>query len=228
MWLDPIASTLHVFGEVRNTGDVWLRNVRITGTLRSVYGGAFDVVSVYSSATYLPPGGVVPFDMTENGTGTGDPYSDKAARVHSYTLTVEFQESSPAPLKLAILDAKQSKDSVDRLEVVGEVQNQADTPSMYTRVFGTFYGANGKVVYVASTQTNPSDIAPGMKTGFKLSVPSGERSGEITHYSLLAESEEYTSVPESPLPASLAVIVLLLTTLTMKRTKRNEPADGSA
>ena len=37
MWIDSLGA-LYIFGEVKNTGDVWLRFVKVTGTLPRLHG----------------------------------------------------------------------------------------------------------------------------------------------------------------------------------------------
>jgi hypothetical protein len=70
------------------------------------------------------------------------------------------------------------------LEVVGEVENRGTAPSTYTRVAGTFCDADGKVIYVHFTYTDPSEISPGAKHPFKITVGSEDRTGRIARYSL--------------------------------------------
>lgn len=142
MWIDS-ASYLHIFGEVKNTGDVWLQYVKIVGTLRDSDGGIVDVVFSYTDTMYLPPNDVSPFDIIELDTA-------KSAKVQSYTLIVEQQEAAPIPQKLVIHNVADSKNSLGWMEVVGEVENQADITSTYTKIVGTFYDESGKVIYTGS------------------------------------------------------------------------------
>jgi len=143
----------------------------------------------------------------------------KSARVQSYSLVVEFQEIAAISQKLAILNVSDSKNALGWVEVVGEVENQGDIPSKYTQVTGTFYDADGKVIYVAFTFTDPSKIPVGARYGFKITVGSDERSYRIARYSLIAESESsrFTSVPEWRSPVLVVGIVLLLTAIVVRR-----------
>jgi hypothetical protein len=63
MWID-INGSLHIVGEVKNTGDVWLRFVKVFGTFRDAGGGTVDVTFTYALVRFVPPGDVVPFDLT--------------------------------------------------------------------------------------------------------------------------------------------------------------------
>jgi hypothetical protein len=110
------------------------------------------------------------------------------------------------------------------LEVVGEVENRGSISSAYTRVAGTFYDADGKVVYVHFTYTDPSEIPPGAKHPFKITVGSDDRTSRITRYALTAESENsgYTSIPEMPWPTVLTVVALTLVVVVLRTKQRSE------
>lgn len=211
MWTD-ISGNLHIVGEVKNTGDIWLQFVKVFGTLRDAEGGTVDVTFTYTLVRFVPPGDVVPFDLTEIDTA-------KSARVQSYSLVLEFDETSPPSQRLAVLNVADSKNLNGQFEVVGEVENQGDKPASYTHVIGTFYDAGGKVVYAEFTYPEPAEIPPGTKHGFKITVLSDTQSSKITRYSLIAESENagYTSVPEWSSPIVVAGMVLSLAATVMRR-----------
>jgi hypothetical protein len=117
------------------------------------------------------------------------------------------------------MSVSDSKNSYGWFEIMGEVQNQGEAASKYTKVCGIFYGDDGKVIYVYYTFTSPDEIPPGMTYPFKLSVMDEDRSSKITRYSLIAESEisQYTSVPEWPSPILIAGIVLSLAVVVVRR-----------
>jgi len=116
-------------------------------------------------------------------------------------------------------------------EVVGEVENRGTAPSTYTQVAGTFYDADGKVIYVQFIYADPSEIPPGPRHPFEITVGSDERSSKIIRYAISAESENsgYTSVPETPSPALLTAVALALaiTALKRKRSLRISPTEIS-
>jgi hypothetical protein len=214
MWIDSLGHA-HVFGEVNNTGDVWLRFVKITGTLRDPTDAIIDVVLAYTLLSYVPPNEVAPFDMIETNTA-------KSARVQSYSLSVEFKEVEALSQKLFFFNVADSKNKLGMLEVVGEVENQGDTPSIYTRIIGTFYDTDGKVIYVASEYTSPDEILVGGRNEFKLTVGSSERTTRAARYSLMAESADsgFTSVPEFPWPTTLIVAALTLSVVVFRKSSR--------
>jgi hypothetical protein len=188
-------NNLWIFGEVKNTGDVWLKYVKVTATLRDADNGIVDVVYGYTTLGYLAPDSLAGFTILELDTA-------KSTRVTSYNLIIEWTEAAPIANKLLITSVSDSKNSYGWFEIMGEVQNQGDTASKYTKVCGIFYDDTGKVIYVYHTYTSPDEIPAGMTYPFKLSVMTEERSSRIARYAIIAESEtsQYTSVPEMPWP----------------------------
>lgn len=214
MWVDSLGF-IHIVGEVKNTGDLWLRFVKITGTLRDAGGGVVDVTFTYALLHFLPPESVAPFDMIEADTA-------KSAQIQSYSLAVEFQEVAALSQKLVILNVSNSTNTMGWVEVVGEVENQGDIPSTYTQVTGTFYDTNGKVVYVAFTYTDPNEIPVGARNGFKMYVVGSERSYRVARYALTSESENsrFTSVPEWSSPMLVAGMAVFIAVLATRRVRR--------
>jgi len=211
MWTDSLGA-LHILGEVKNTGDVWLRFVKITGTLRDSTGTIVDVVFTYTLLHVVPPDAVAAFNMIEIDAA-------KSAQVQSYSLLLEFQETPALSQRLAVVNVADSKNSLGWLEVVGEVENHGTTPSTYTQVTGTFYDADGKVIYVHFTYTDPAEIPAGARHPFKIVVGSDERSSKTARYALTAESENsgYTSISETPSPMLLAAAALALAVVALRR-----------
>lgn len=214
MWIDA-AGNFHVFGEAKNTGDAWLEFVKVTGTFKDQTGTVVDVIFTFTQVEKVAPGSVAPFDLVE-------PDQAKASQIQSYSLALEFQETDAVPVKLAILNVGDSKDAAGYLEVAGDVENQGDAPSTFTKVTGTFYHG-AQVVYTGFTFTSPNTVPPGERHGFKLTVLSDERSGIIDHYALTAEGSEYASVPETPWPALMLVAVLTLTGVATRRRSVRSP-----
>lgn len=186
----------HVVGEVRNTGNVWLHLIKITATLRGTDGRILDTPFSYALLDQLPPNELAGFNLAENSP-------TNSAAVASYSLALEFQETQPRPLKLLVTNTTALRNSFGQFEITGEVQNLGDSISQYSKVVGTFYGANGRVVDVQFTYTDPTNIPPNAYEGFKLIVPSAEISNLITAWSVTADSAQYTSVTEFPWPLVL-------------------------
>lgn len=214
IWISG-SGNLWIFCDVTNTGDVWLEFVKVTATLRDSTSAIVDVIYDYTMVQYVPPAATVPLAMVEVDTA-------KSSQVRSYSLAIEFMDATPIQQKLAVLNVADSKNSIGYLEVVGEVENQGDAVSEYTKVAGSFYDETGSLVYVGYTYTDPPDIPSGATHAFNLTVISHERSSKITHYSLIAESmtSGYTSVPETPWPMLMLAAALTLGIVALRRKQR--------
>lgn len=179
---------LRIVGEVKNTGDVWLRFVKITGTLKNANGQVVDVQTTFTLMEYLPPGAKSPFDLMES-----DP--SKASTISSYSLVLNFQQAtSTLANSLTIQNTGSSIDSLGILEVVGEIRNNGPQISNFTKVIATFYDNFGKVIAVAFTFTSPADIPSGQAYGFKVLGPSSPTSSHVANFALTAESSQYISL----------------------------------
>ncbi len=78
-------------------------------------------------------------------------------------------------------------DLADYFHVVGEIQNTSPGVLRFVEVIGTFYDATNRVVATSSTYTNPSDIGPGNKAPFDLTILSASVPvTQIYNYSLTA------------------------------------------
>jgi len=73
------------------------------------------------------------------------------------------------------------------------------------KVIGTLYGRDGNVVAVSQMMMEPDYIRANGESFFLITVPDGVQT-DIVDYSLIAESEEYTAVPEFPLGSGLLLI----------------------
>jgi hypothetical protein len=134
--------------------------------------------------------------------------TSKSPQVQTYSLALEYDPTDGPPVNLKVLNVADSKNSLGWLEVVGQVENQGASTSTFTKVIGTFYGANDKVIYADFTYTSPSDIESQSKQSFKITIADQERSNKITRYTIVAESDEYTSVPEFSVPIAVATLAL--------------------
>ena len=87
------------------------------------------------------------------------------------------------PIKIA--SSNDFIDSIGYLHVVGEVENNSPSNIQFVKVSGTFYDSNNQVVATDFTYTNPSDIGPGGKAPFDLTLLSASIPiSQIDHYNL--------------------------------------------
>jgi hypothetical protein len=223
LWLDP-NDIVHVLGEVKNTGDVWLSDVIITAAMWNPDGLTVGTISGPASAVFLPPNRSVPFDIARATITTTDQEmipTKHTAIIQSWTVL-----RGEVPIRLATVNVQHEENALQLFQVTGQVENLGDMPSRITRVIGTFYEAGGDVVYVTSTPTTPETIPPGTKSEqFRLTVTDEAASKRVTNYAIIAESQDYTSVPETPLPTFFAPMAVAVTLLALSKKLRDIRAD---
>ncbi len=216
----------HVVGEVKNTGDVWLQSILVSVTLKDQTGAIVDNRQGSPWLKHLPPQAAIGFDVIE-------PDPAKSALIRSYSIALTYSSGPQRPTSLDIDDVTSSRNSVGWLQVQGVVANGGDFASDNTSVTGTFYGSDGKVVFVTFTTPTTSTIAPGTSEPFTLTIVESTRSKLVTRYSVAAESTEYTSaltytnIPEFPWQSTIITGFALASVLIMMR-KRHSTKNGAS
>jgi len=194
----------HVVGEVENTGNISLGFMQVGGIFKNSAGQQVYENWTYTDATYLPSGQKTPFDLI-----IWD--SSMAAQVSSYTLSV-FYDWAPLPYStsLSVINTSGSVNSDGWYQVNGDVMNNGPSTSNFTQVFGTFYNAQGQVIYVDSEYTSSNYIPTSQLSNFTLTVSNSTISSQIKSYSISAESEEsqYTSMPQSGVQSTSSPIAV--------------------
>ena len=95
------------------------------------------------------------------------------------------------------------KRQLDNLAIVGTVTNQGEITANMINVVATLYDRNGNVVTVSKTQTQPDFLKPGDENFFLVPVFDKKQATNVVDYSISAESDEYTVVPEFPLGSGI-------------------------
>jgi hypothetical protein len=209
----------HVVGEVRNTGSVWFQSILISVMLKDKTGALVDTRQGSPWLQHLPPQAAIGFDVTEPDTGKSD-------MIRSYTIALTFQSGQSRTASLEISGLDTSRNSVGWLQVQGVVLNSGASESDNTNVTGTFYGSDGKVVFVTFTTPTASTIQPGTNQPFTLTIVDSARSRLVTRFSVAAESNEYTSVltytniPEFPWQSTIMTWFALAAVLVVVRKRR--------
>lgn len=82
--------------------------------------------------------------------------------------------------------------NLPQYHIVGEVQNNGSETAKFIEVSATLYDSNNKVIGTESTFTKPSDIEPGQKAPFEITVSTDKVMGGdlsiIDHYTVQASS----------------------------------------
>ena len=191
--------TIHIVGEIINESDKPINQIEIIAIFYS------DGNSVYQTSTenltsMIMPGmkGVFDLMLTEN-IGYAD----------SYTLEIDYKVTQPKDQVIEITSSEFARGPVNNIVIQGTVANNGEITANMVKVVATLYDRDGNVVAVSETRTEPDYLRAGDELFFLIPILDKTQASEIVDYSLIAESEEYTAVPEFPLGSGLLLVASL-------------------
>ena len=189
----------HIVGEIINESDKPINQIEIIAIFYS------DGNSVYQTSTenltsMIMPGmkGVFDLMLTEN-IGYAD----------SYTLEIDYKVTQPKDQVIEITSSEFARGPVNNIVIQGTVANNREITANMVKVVATLYDRDGNVVAVSETRTEPDYLRAGDELFFLIPILDKTQANEIVDYSLVAESEEYTAVPEFPLGSGALLVVSL-------------------
>ena len=77
------------------------------------------------------------------------------------------------------------------------------------KVVAVLYDRDGNVVTVSEVRMKPDYLRANDESSFLIPILEKTQANEIVDYSLVAESEEYTAVPEFPLGSGVLLVASL-------------------
>ena len=197
---------LHIVGEIQNNFNVPLNQIEVQAKLFSK-GIMIDTVKTSSMLNTIMPQMKGPFDIVVLG--------NDAKGVDEYSLEISYKLTEPKNQVIDITKSDFFTDNSNNLVITGTVANRGDITANTVVVVATLYDKNGNVAAVSKTHVEPDYLRADDEAFFFVSVPDKTQSNSVVDYSLVAESEEYTAVPEFPfgsmmlLVSSVSVYVVL-------------------
>ena len=191
--------TMHIVGEIINESDKPINQVNVIAIFYS------DGNSVYQTSTENLTSIIMPemkgaFDLmvTEN-----------IGHVDYYLLDIDFKIAQPKDQVIEITSSEFTYGPLNNIAIHGTVTNNGDITANMVKVIATLYDRDGNVVTVSETRTEPDYLRANGESFFVIPIPDKTQTDKIVDYSLVAESEEYTAVPEFPLGSGVLLVVSL-------------------
>ena len=191
--------TTHIVGEIINESDKPINQIEIIAIFYS------DGNSVYQTSTenltsMIMPGmkGVFDLMLTEN-IGYAD----------SYTLDIDYKVTQPKDQVIEITSSEFTYGPVGNISIQGIVANNGEISANMGKVGAALYDRVGNVVVVSQTNTNPDYLRANDESFFVIPILDKTQVDVVVDYSLIAESEEYTAVPEFPLGSGILLVASL-------------------
>ena len=191
--------TIHIVGEIINESDKPINQVEITAIFYS------DGDNVYQTSTENLTSIIMPemkgvFDLT---------VTEDIGYADHYTLDFDFKVTQPKDQVIEITSSKFTYGPVGNIAIQGTVANNGEITANMVKVIATLYDRDSNVVVVSQANIKPDYLRAGDESFFLIPILDKTQAGEIVDYSLIAESEEYTAVPEFPLGSGVLLVASL-------------------
>jgi len=191
--------TIHIVGEIINESNQPINQVNVIAIFYS------DGDSIYQTSTENLTSMIMPemkgvFDLI---------VTEDIGHVDYYTLDIDFKVTQPKDQVIEITSSEFTYGPVDNITIQGTVTNNGEITANMVKVVATLYDRDGDVVAVSQTRTEPDYLRVNDESFFVIPILDKTQVNEIVDYSLVAESEEYTAVPEFPLGSGLLLVASL-------------------
>ena len=191
--------TLHIVGEIINESNKPINQVEVTAVFYS------DSTTVYHTTTENLTSIIMPnmkgvFDLT---------ITENIGDFDHYTLDVDFKITQPKDQVIEITSSEFTRGPVDNIAIQGTVANNGEITANMVKVVATLYDRDGNVVAVSQANTKPDYLRASDESFFLIPIIDKTQADVIVDYSLTAESEEYTAVPEFPLGSGILLVASL-------------------
>jgi len=191
--------TIHIVGEIINESDKPINQVNVIAIFYS------DDNSVYQTSTenltsIIMPGmnGIFDLMVTEN-----------ISNVDHYTLDVDYKVTQPKDQVIEITSSELSYGPVNNIAIQGTVANNGEITANMVKIIATLYDRDGNVIAVSQARTEPDYLRASDESFFLIPILDKTQANKMVDYSLVAESEEYTAVPEFPLGSGVLLVASL-------------------
>ena len=191
--------TIHIVGEIINESDKPINQVNVVAIFYS------DGSSVYQASTenltnIIMPGMKGAFDLM---------MTEDIGHVDYYLLDIDFKITQPKDQVIEIVSSEFTYGPLDNIVIQGIVANNGDITANMVKVIATLYDRDGNVVAVSEARTEPDYLRANDESFFVIPILEKTQIDKIVDYSLIAESEEYTAVPEFPLGSGILLVASL-------------------
>lgn len=183
---------MHVYGEVKNLSTKPMANLVIKASFYGNKGNLLNEFNRSAELSILNPGGISPFEILYIDSKT-------VSQLRDFKISTETNpganESKLKPLGLKVTPTNSRLDIFGFYYINGEVTNIANHSSTNTLIIATLYDKSGNVIAIGRGLAEPLNITAGASAAFGLAVSEKLQTYKTAAISLIADSDEFTSVP---------------------------------
>ena len=190
---------LHIVGEIINESNKPINQVEVNAVFYHD-GNAVYQTSTENLTSIIMPEMKGAFDLT---------VIEDIGDVDHHTLDISFKIAQPKEQVIEITSSEFTQGPVDNISIQGTVANNGEITANMVKVIATLYDRDGNVVAVSQANTKPDYLRANDESFFVIPIMDKAQADITVDYSLVAESEEYTAVPEFPLGSGLLLVASL-------------------
>jgi peptide/nickel transport system substrate-binding protein len=183
---------LHVLGEIKNESDTPMKDVLIKASFYDKAGKLVDEFEREPALRVINAGESSPFEILYTDPKT-------VGSVANFTLSAAGNVTEAKEKQLKILPANSRLDLFGTYFVNAQARNDGQENATNAILVATLYDKDGKVIAVgkalAEAIPGSSDIPPGTEAPFSVPITEKSQTYKTAKYSLVAESDQYTSDP---------------------------------
>ena len=193
---------MHVYGLIRNIANKAFKNVIVKASFYDSGSRLLNDFQRSADLRTINPGEISPFEILYIDTRTVN-------YVKNYTLSASGEETQIKTRALRIVSNSSKIDTILGIYYIrGRVLNEGSEGTTNSMIIAPLYDKNGNVILVGRAQTEPVNISSHSQAAFDLPVTAAPQIFKVKRYSLLADSDQYVTIPEFPLaPSSLFSII---------------------
>jgi hypothetical protein len=180
---------IHVYGEVKNISDKAMTDVVVKALFYNANGKLLDEFQRSSELRTINPGGISPFEILDINTKTVNNVKD--FKLSASGTAIEKNK----PIVLKIQSDNSRLDILGFYYINGRILNGGPLTATDSSAIATLYDKDGKVIAIGRALAEPVNIGPDSQAAFGLAVTEKLQTYKIKSYSLLADSDQYASLP---------------------------------
>ncbi|MDA0756590.1 MAG: DUF3426 domain-containing protein [Crenarchaeota archaeon] len=190
---------IHIVGEIKNDSKFPVNKIKVIVTLIDENGKVVDTIDGNVVSNIIMPGMKGSFDIITN--------QKKIENILDYNLKFEYKLATPKNQVIEIISSEMTRDQLNNLIISGTIENNGDITANMINIVATLYDREGKVLTVSKIQTKPDFLRAGEERHFVIPIYEKSQSMNAVDYTIIAESDEYSVVPEFPLGSGALLII---------------------
>lgn len=177
---------IHIFGEIRNISHETQRTITAHADFYDkngrIIGNGSGIISLRSlNAGQISPFEIVFLDKTHNN------------QFSNYTLNFTSETGVNKPDDLIVTFLKSRLDIFGYYYVSGRISNMGSDTATNVLAIGSFFDNNGRMIGLSSAIAEPSNMTSHSTSSFTVVMDDKLQSSKIRNYSLIVDSDQYTS-----------------------------------